>query len=59
VLAVDSLLVLIFILMLAGAAYGWRQGYAAFDVTTVVWLIVMVAILLVIIEPWPVRHAYW
>jgi hypothetical protein len=59
VLAVDSLLVLILILMLAGAVWGWRRGYARFDVTTVVWVLVMVATLLVLIEPWPVRHAYW
>jgi hypothetical protein len=59
VLAVDSLLVLILILMLAGAAWGWRRGYARFDVTTVVWVLVMVATLLVLIEPRPVRHAHW
>jgi hypothetical protein len=56
---VDILLILIFMLMLAGSVYGWRQGYAAFDTTIVVWLIVMVVVLLMIIAPWPHRHAYW
>jgi hypothetical protein len=59
VLAVDGLLVLILILMFAGAVWGWRRGYARFDVTTVVWVLVIVATLLVLIEPWPVRHVYW
>ena len=54
---VDVFLILIFIAMLAGAIWGWRQGYAAFDVTTAVWLIVMVVVLLMIIAPWPHRHA--
>jgi hypothetical protein len=56
---VDILLVLVFILMLAGGIWGWRQGYAAFDLTTAVWLIVLVLVLLMIISPWPHRHAYW
>ena len=56
---VDILLILIFIAMLAGSIWGWRQGYAAFDVTTAVWLIVMVVVLLMIIASWPHRHAYW
>jgi hypothetical protein len=56
---VDVLLVLVFILMLAGTVSGWRQGYAAFDVTTAVWLIVLAIVLLMVIAPWPVRHAYW
>jgi hypothetical protein len=45
--------------MLAGTVWGWRQGYAAFDVATVVWLIVLAIVLLMVIVPWPVRHAYW
>lgn len=56
---VDILLILVFILMLAGSVWGWRQGYAAFDVTTAVWLIVLVVVLVMIIAPWPQRHAYW
>jgi hypothetical protein len=56
---VDILLILIFLLMLAGLVWGWRRGYAAFDVTTSVWLFVMVVVLLMIIAPWPHRHAYW
>ena len=55
----DILLILVFILMLAGSVWGWRQGYAAFDVTTAVWLIVLVVVLVMIIAPWPQRHAYW
>jgi hypothetical protein len=55
----DILLILVFILMLAGSVWGWRQGYAAFDVTTTVWLIVLFVVLLMIIAPWPQRHAYW
>jgi hypothetical protein len=55
----DVLLVLVFILMLAGTVWGWRQGYTAFDVTTAVWLIVLAIVLLMVIAPWPVRHAYW
>jgi hypothetical protein len=38
----DILLIPVCILMLAGSVWGWRQGYAAFDVTTAVWLIVLV-----------------
>ena len=49
----DILLILVFTLMLAGS------GYAAFDITTAVWLIVLVVVLLMIIAPWPQRHAYW
>jgi hypothetical protein len=56
---IDILLVLVFILMLAGCVWGWRQGYASFDITTAVWLIVLVVVLLMIIVPWPQRHAYW
>ncbi len=56
---VDILLIVVFILMLAGSVWGWRQGYAAFDITTAVWLIVLVVVLLMIIAPWPQRHAYW
>jgi hypothetical protein len=48
-----------FILMLAGAAWGWKQGYAAFDTTTAVWLIVTAVVLAMIISPWPHRHTYW
>ena len=55
----DVLLVLVLILMLAGTVWGWRQGYAAFDVTTAVWLIVLAIVLLMVIAPWPVRHVYW
>ena len=54
---IDILLVLVFILMLAGRVWGWRQGYASFDITTAVWLIVLVVVLLMIIVPWPQRHA--
>jgi hypothetical protein len=32
--------------MLAGSLWGWRQGYAAFDITTAVWLFVLVVVLL-------------
>ena len=46
-------------LMLAGAVWGWKQGYAAFDTTTAVWLIVMAVVLAMIISPWPHRHTYW
>jgi hypothetical protein len=56
---VDVLLVLVLILMLAGTVWGWRQGYAAFDITTVVWLIVLAIVLLMVIAPSPVRHVYW
>lgn len=56
---IDILLILVFIVMLAGSVWGWRQGYASFDITTTVWLIVLVVVLLMIIEPWPQRHAYW
>ena len=55
----DILLILVFTLMLAGSAWGWRQGYAAFDITTAVWLIVLVVVLLMIIASWSQRHAYW
>ena len=37
---VDVLLVLVLILMLAGTVWGWLHGYARFDITTEVWLIV-------------------
>jgi len=56
---VDILLIVVFILMVAGSVWGWRQEYAAFDVTTAVWLIVLVVVFLMIIAPWPLRHAYW
>jgi hypothetical protein len=56
---VDILLIVVFILMVAGSVWGWRQGYAAFHVTTAVWLIVLVVVFLMIIAPWPLRHAYW
>ncbi|HEY6438857.1 MAG TPA: hypothetical protein VIY55_02475 [Acetobacteraceae bacterium] len=56
---VDILLIVVFILMMAGSVWGWRQGYAAFDVTTAVWLIVLVVVFLMIIAPWPLHHAYW
>ena len=56
---VDTFLVVTFILMLAGAVWGWQQGYAGFDTATAVWLIVMAAVLAVIISPWPHRHTYW
>jgi hypothetical protein len=56
---VDTFLVITFILMLAGAVWGWKQGYAAFDITTAVWLIVMAVVLAMIISPWPHRHTYW
>jgi hypothetical protein len=56
---VDTFLVVTFILMLAGAVWGWKQGYAGFDTATAVWLIVMAAVLAVIISPWPHRHTYW
>ena len=56
---VDTFLVVTFILMLAGAVWGWKQGYAAFDTTTAVWLIVMAVVLAMIISPWPHRHTYW
>ena len=55
----DVLMVLVLILMLAGTVWGWRQGYAAFDVTTAVWLIVLAMVLLMVIAPWPVRYVYW
>jgi hypothetical protein len=45
--------------MLAGSVWGLRQGYAPFDITTAVWLIVLVVVLLMIIAPWPQRDAYW
>jgi hypothetical protein len=56
---VDVLLVLVLIVMLAGAAWGWLRGYTRFDVTTAVWLIVLTIVLLMVIAPWPVRHAHW
>jgi hypothetical protein len=55
---VDVLLVLVLILMMAGTVWGWLRGYARFDVTTAVWLIVLALVLLMVIAPWPVRHAY-
>jgi hypothetical protein len=57
--SVDILLIVVFILMLAGSVWGWRKGYAAFDLTTAVWLIVLVVVFLMIIAPWPLRHVYW
>ena len=56
---VGTFFVMTFILMLAGAAWGWKQGYAAFDTTTAVWLIVTAVVLAMIISPWPHRHTYW
>jgi hypothetical protein len=49
----------VFTSMLAGSVWGLRQGYAPFDITTAVWLIVLVVVLLMIIAPWPQRDAYW
>jgi hypothetical protein len=58
VLLVDVVLVLVLIVMLAGTVWGWLQGYAAFDITTAVWLIVLAIVLLMVIAPWPIHHAY-
>lgn len=55
---VDVLLIVVFIAMLVGSVWGWRKGYAAFDVTTVVWLVVMVVVLLMIIAPGPMHVPY-
>ena len=52
-------MILAFLLMLAGLVWGLRLGYVSLDVTTVVWVIVMVALLLLIVEPWPRPHVYW
>ena len=59
VIAVDGLMIVVFLLMLAGLVWGRRQGYMRLRVTTVVWVIVMVALLVLIIGPWPRPHAYW
>jgi len=59
VIALDALMIVVFLLMLAGLVWGRRQGYTKLDVTTAVWVLVMVALLLMIIEPWPRPHAYW
>jgi hypothetical protein len=56
---VDVFLILVLITMLAGTVWGWRQGYAAFDVTTAVWLFVLAIVLVMVIAPWPVHHVYW
>jgi hypothetical protein len=38
--------ILVFVPMLAGSLWSWRQGYAALDITTVVWPFVLVVVLL-------------
>ena len=59
VIALDGLMIVVLLLMLAGLVWRRRQGYTKLDVTTVVWVLVMIALLLLIIEPWPRPHAYW
>jgi hypothetical protein len=59
VLVADGLMILTFLLMLAGLVRWLRLGYVSLDITTVVWVIVMIALLLLIVEPWPRPHAYW
>jgi hypothetical protein len=59
VLVADGLMILTFLLMLAGLVWGLRLGYVSLDVMTVAWVIVMVALLLLIVEPWPRPHVYW
>ena len=58
-LVADGLMILTFLLMLAGLVWWLRLGYVSLDITTVVWVIVMIALLLLIVEPWPRPHAYW
>ena len=58
-IAVDGLMIVVFLLMLAGLVWWLRLGYVSLDITTVVWVIVMIALLLLIVEPWPRPHAYW
>ena len=58
-LVTDGLMILTFLLMLAGLVWWLRLGYVSLDVMTVVWVIVMLALLLLIVEPWPRPHAYW
>jgi hypothetical protein len=59
VLVADGLMILTFLLMFAGLVWWLRLGYVSLDITTVVWVIVMIALLLLIVEPWPRPHAYW
>ena len=58
-LVADGLMILTFLLMFAGLVWWLRLGYVSLDITTVVWVIVMIALLLLIVEPWPRPHAYW
>ena len=58
-LVADGLMILTFLLMFAGLVWWLRLGYVSLDITTVVWVIVMIALLLLIVEPWPRPHVYW